>query len=254
VNAIRLFNEAVTDLRRGFQTIPQLPLEMALVESLLEAAAAAPQPQVEAAAPTIPPTGDEPQATAAETGQSNDSAPVTTTGGAPVTAAGETPAPAPQAEESQSTTPAGGLSLAQMTGAWEQVLQAVRQRNPAAEGALRSGCRPVEVQGSEVVITFPYPFLREKLGDPQRKSELQDALSEVLGIQCRVKLVLADEYKPRPRSTPPAEPGNPAPASASAPKAESSGQTDHEAEEEAVPPNVSRWIKEHGGTVEFVES
>ncbi|MGC9333260.1 MAG: DNA polymerase III subunit gamma/tau, partial [Anaerolineae bacterium] len=34
--AIRLFNKAITDLRRGFQSIPQLPLELALVESLLD--------------------------------------------------------------------------------------------------------------------------------------------------------------------------------------------------------------------------
>ena len=36
LRSIRLFNEAVTDLRRGLQTVPQLPLELALVESALE--------------------------------------------------------------------------------------------------------------------------------------------------------------------------------------------------------------------------
>ncbi|MGD8794258.1 MAG: DNA polymerase III subunit gamma/tau, partial [Anaerolineae bacterium] len=143
VNAIRLFNQAVTDLRRGFQTIPQLPLEMALVESLLDAPA--PQPQVEATPPTpAPATGDQPPATAAETEPGADSAPapaaeqapvtaageapVTAAGEAPVTAAGEAPAttaeetqaPASQVKESPSTAPAGGLSLAQMTDAWEQ--------------------------------------------------------------------------------------------------------------------------------------
>ncbi|MGD8624758.1 MAG: DNA polymerase III subunit gamma/tau [Anaerolineae bacterium] len=284
VNAIRLFNQAVTDLRRGFQTIPQLPLEMALVESLLDAPA--PQPQVEATPPTpAPATGDQPPATAAETEPGADSAPapaaeqapvtaageapVTAAGEAPVTAAGEAPAttaeetqaPASQVKESPSTAPAGGLSLAQMTDAWEQVLQAVRQRNPAAEGALRSGCQPVEVQGNEVIITFPYPFLRDKLGDPQRRTELQDALSEVMGVPCIVKLVLAGEYKPRPRNAPPANPENPAPKQTPAPAsrpaagatAESSDQAAYAAEKPDVPPNLSRWIKEHGGTVEFVD-
>ena len=39
--------------------------------------------------------------------------------------------------------------------------------------------------GMEVVVTFPYPFLRDKLGDPQRRAEIQDALSEALGLACR---------------------------------------------------------------------
>ena len=40
--AIRRFNDATTELRRGFQTIPQLPLEMAVVETILEGEGAPP--------------------------------------------------------------------------------------------------------------------------------------------------------------------------------------------------------------------
>jgi hypothetical protein len=82
-----------------------------------------------------------------------------------------------------------------------------------------------------------------------------------MGVPCIVKLVLAGEYKPRPRNAPPANPENPAPKQTPAPAsrpaagatAESSDQAAYAAEKPDVPPNLSRWIKEHGGTVEFVD-
>jgi hypothetical protein len=125
----------------------------------------------------------------------------------------------------------------------------VRQRNPATEGALRSQCKPVEVQNDEVVITFPFPFLREKLVDPGRKGEIQDALSEVLKANCRVKLVLASEYvsatTPHPADAPAAvfqETG-----SNSAEQAEG-----EELDVEEVAQELTRWAEERGGQVTIV--
>ena len=192
VRAIRLFNEASTDLRRGFQTIPQLPLELALVESL---------------------AGVEPSSTQAgpadRSGEANSSGPAAAGSQPDLPQArsqrvAEQSAPLLSGSEADVSPPAsppsaaaaGTVTLEQLTEAWDEVLRAVRRLNPTAEGALRSGCQPVEVNGNEVVVTFPYPFLREKLGDPQRKMEIQEALGEVLGIKCRLKLVLASEHQP----------------------------------------------------------
>jgi DNA polymerase-3 subunit gamma/tau len=224
LQAIRLFNEAATELRRGLQTVPQLPLELALVEVSLEpgAAQAAVQPVHQARVPyktssrPAPSASTTPAAAASPARHAPEkvTAPIVAGTAAPTTREKVAPAgTAPASPQTQATAPAEGttapaaqapaatapapVSLAQVEGAWVQILQAVRQRNPLVEGALRTNCKPVEVYEDEIVIAFPYAFLRDKLGDPRRRDEIQDALAEVLGVNCRVKLVMESEHTPR---------------------------------------------------------
>ena len=255
LRSIRLFNEAVTDLRRGLQTIPQLPLELALVESTMEAEASqAPSQTVRqeqvlyqtSPATVSNPVVSPPKAEASPVEEQEVSPP--------------TPAPAPTempASEEEAVVeveiPAeqpstGSLTLAQVEQAWTMVLHAVRQRNPATEGALRTQCEPVEVSGDEVVITFPFPFLREKLVDPKRKAEIQDALSEVLNTKCRIRFVKASEYVPGPQANPALLPS--APDQSEAAPAEPDAQLD----EQRVAQEVTRWAKERGGQVRILPS
>jgi hypothetical protein len=120
------------------------------------------------------------------------------------------------------------------------VLQAVRQLNPATQAVLNSGCKPVEVNGEEIVVTFPFAFLREKLGDPQRRAEIQDALAEVLHVNCRLRLVLASDYAPRqqvPRANPTAVREQSAPAFAAG----------------GVPDPISEWAEKRGGQAKFIQ-
>jgi DNA polymerase-3 subunit gamma/tau len=254
LRSIRLFNEAITDLRRGLQTVPQLPLEMALVESTLgteapqvpdqtvrqervlyqtsprtasRPAAAQPKAGASPAAEQEAPAPD-PTATLAQTPSSEGEAPVVKQ---------ETPAPQP---------PAGSLTLAQVEQAWGMVLHAVRLSNPATEGALRTQCKPVEVAGDEVIITFPFPFLREKLVDPQRKAEIQDALTEVLSVKCRIKLVMASDYVPGPQVNPTPLPSMPARSEPAEPAP--GAQID----DQEVAQELTRWAEERGGQVKIV--
>ena len=167
------------------------------------------------------------------------------------------PVEPPQAQEEQAATlvvpaeepPAGALTLAQVEQAWAMVLDAVRQRNPATQGALRSDCKPVEVRNDEVVITFPFPFLRDKLVDPGRKGEIQDALSEVLNAKCRVKLVLASEYVPATAPNPVTAP----PAASQEAESNSAEQAEgDELDVEEVAQELTRWAEERGGQVTIV--
>jgi DNA polymerase-3 subunit gamma/tau len=226
LRAIHLFNESATDLKRGLQTIPQLALEMALVESTLE-------PQ--APEPAVPPARAGESAQAAPTPPSSQPQPE-------VHRVAEQPAPAqmPARAEPASEPQAAveSMTLKQVRQAWAQVLQAVRQRNPATQAVLNTGCEPVEVNGDEIVVTFPFSFLREKLGDLQRRMEIQEALSEVLRTRCRLRLVLAAEYTPRQQPAPAA------PAQAAAEPA-----LDDQALDE-----ISRWAQERGGQARIVQS
>jgi DNA polymerase-3 subunit gamma/tau len=107
--------------------------------------------------------------------------------------------PAP-VESTLSSSSEDELSVGQIEAAWNDLLAAVRMRNPATQGLLNSGCKPVEVTGNRVTITFPYKFLKAKLAEPQRQVEVTDAFSEVLGMPCAVRFVLENEFQP---STPP---------------------------------------------------
>jgi DNA polymerase-3 subunit gamma/tau len=231
LRAIRLFNEAATDLKSGLQAIPQLPLEMALVESTLEPTAPG---------TTMPPAPEHvsPQAEAKPRRVAEAPAP------APKAEAQATAAPVAVAEPQP---PAASLSVKQVQVSWDKVLQAVRQRNPTTYGALNTDCQAVEVNGNEIVITFPHPFLREKLNDSQRRTEIEEALSEVFGTTQRARFVMASEYTPRsrPSTVPAADRTAPAPAMDETPASP--------ATEGEVPEPISRWAAERGAQVKLVD-
>ncbi|MGD8397737.1 MAG: DNA polymerase III subunit gamma/tau [Anaerolineae bacterium] len=269
LRAIRLFNEAATDLRRGFQSIPQLPLEMALVESLHEdEAPPAAQGSPVASKPASPAPSTKPVASGTQsTASAAQSLAPTAQSPAPTA---QSPAPAAQQQAPAAHRVAEALpddlTLEKMNAAWDRVLQAVRERNLTAEAVLRTGCHPVEVNGNEVVVTFPYPILGEKLAHPERHIEIQEALSEVVGARCRVKLVLATEYRPRQapavREAPAAQ-GGTADASGAESTPERQGAPDPAAGESADdtednagfdPHDLSRlseWAEERGGRVVY---
>jgi hypothetical protein len=100
------------------------------------------------------------------------------------------------------------------------------------------------VNGNEVVVAFPFPFLGEKLGDPQRKEEIQQALSEVLGTKCRLKLVLASEYKPEQKPLP-------APATLGA---EPPAEPEPPALDDRALDEIAKWAEERGGKTKLIES
>jgi len=251
---LRLFNDAVTDLRRGLQTIPQLSLEMALVDSVLDPDAVQSPAQAVRQGPVLyqvpspvaaPPVAAQSEAQAPQT-QEQEAPPPALPATFPQTPNHEGEAHAARQEAPVPQSPARALTLAQVEQVWAAILQAVRQRNPTTEAALRTQCKPVEVTGDQVVVTFPFPFLREKLVAPQRQSEIQDALAEVLKVNCRIKLVNAEEYVPDPAANPappPSMPAAPQPAERAA---------DTLPDEQQVAKELARWAKEHGGQVTIV--
>jgi hypothetical protein len=88
--------------------------------------------------------------------------------------------------------------------------------------------------------------LREKLVEPQRKAEIQDALTEVLHNKCRVKLIQDSEYVPSLQA-------NPAPPRAAMVQSEPDQKApDSELDEQQVTQEVTRWAEERGGQVKIV--
>jgi DNA polymerase III subunit gamma/tau len=224
LRAIRLFNEATVGLRRGVESVPQLPLELALVESLLDEAGSAGGPaRVRPEPPATQPVVSRPPSTAATR---------------PAAAVEVAPQAEPVADAGAAAVPAacGPLALDRVQGEWRKVLNAMRGRNPTTQAVLSSGCRPVEVEGDQLLITVPSAILGEKLRDPQRTLELEQVLNEVLQVRCRVKLVLAADYQPRTESPVPAAPPS----------------VVEETSASETLDKIADWAKERGGKAKLV--
>ncbi len=169
LGALRAFNEASSDARSGWQ--PQLPLEIAFVESV-EALGTAP-----AEAP--------PQAAA------------------PSPAAAPQAAPPPQPEqpgEEAAGNAASAIQLADVHQRWREVIGAARQMDLAVEALLKSG-NLVGVEGNVVVFQVPSDILRNKIESDQNQTIIEAALQQVFGrplhLRCRVQAAQAEQKSGR---------------------------------------------------------
>jgi len=270
LEALHRFNEAVTDLKGGLQTLPHLPLEMALVESVLrpERGGLPQEPRSQAAAQPM-------QVRSVEVGQAKAEAP-SPAGNNTIAAQGAgTVRPQPKVsgqvvaeaglvsavrEEPPSAVlyqTGSELTLDQVQRRWPEIVAAVQAINKTTAAVLRSNCQPVDLADDQIVVTVPSSILRDKLENPQRKVEIQEAVSNVLGVRSRIKLALATEYtarapRPGPQSQPQAAtPGITGQAASMDERSESrsvSGVDDDQALDE-----ISRWAAERGGQATVVK-
>ena len=261
MQAIRNFSDATTDIRRGgLDSIPQLPLEMAFVQSLLASDAPAqtvPPRQESAAAPsrTLRDTARpllQPQPPAARPLETK-SAPAPT----PPHLSGTQDHEAQQPPATASAQPAlyqkaEAIELEEVRLRWNQFLQSMRLRNRATQAVLASGCLPVAVQGNQVIITVPSGILAEKLRDAQRHAEIEQEMSKELGTRCRVKLVVEAEYTGAAAATRQETQAVPPKHSQDAGHKEqdTTGQGEPE---NSVPDPLAQWARQRGGEARLIE-
>ncbi|HNS49585.1 MAG TPA: DNA polymerase III subunit gamma/tau [Anaerolineae bacterium] len=261
VQAIRLFNDATTDIKRGgLDSIPQLPLEMALVQSFLEggagvlfstsgpaASAAVPHPAVrEAPAPALRPRSTEPQPhpqyASPDRARSQ-----------PAQEAEGPQAASPVVPESTEQSPAQATSsfeLDEVQSKWKQIVRAMRQHNYATQAVLASGCKPVAVMGDQVTITVPSRILAEKLRDAARHTEIENVMARELGTHCRVKLVVEADYAPADLAVP----GRVQAAGQTPTQGAEPAAPDTQADaQDSVPDPLIEWAQQRGGTARLVD-
>ena len=207
--AVRLFNQAAAEAKGGWQ--PQLPLEMAFIEAALP-------PETQGPNPRTPSAQDVPRTR--PPARHSTSSPVT---GRPAPARsapsewpsrrdGVPPSPAPSPSPSPSSPveairepepePAYGgpvgrddsLTPEVVRSLWSEFLNALRPRNLSLEALMRS-CEPVAVEGDVVSLGFAHNFHRSKVEEEQNKRVVEDVLSRLVGRQCRVRCVLANQER-----------------------------------------------------------
>ena len=201
VRAVKLFNQAASDLRSSWQ--PQLPLELAYIEAVMGekqttgAAAGNPTPsRAERSVPPVAPpasaTPTTPQATtpapprAAHARATSSTAPV-----APIKLTESNPAPAHETR----LAPGATLSLEVMQQQWDHILAVLKTHGGMPIKALLSSCKLVNVEGSTLVLSWPSEILRGKYEDAKTKRLVEDVISEAIGSRVMTRCVVGAKAK-----------------------------------------------------------
>jgi len=163
---MKSFNNAAVDTRGGWQ--PSLSLELALAEALeipddTHASGSGPQ-----AAPIK-------TAKAVTTGQSVKTESVNRA------AVGEVEGSGKEA----------GISLAEINKSWKDIRAVIKPAHPAVEALLNS-CKPMEVRGDELILGFQSDTVRALMDKPENLDATQKAITDVLGVELRVKCAVTN--------------------------------------------------------------
>ncbi len=88
--------------------------------------------------------------------------------------------------------PTIGNFLEEIRRVWPKVLEAVKRDGRATHAILSEG-EPVEAGGDQVVVSFPYPFHRDKMAEEGHRRIVRAALARVLGREVQLEVVLGEE-------------------------------------------------------------
>jgi len=168
VRAIRLFNQAIFELRSSVN--PTLPLEVALIESIMD-----------------------------ETVERHISAPMSSS--PPVNKVSpDSPGlkknlVVPSSTEMSTDTPpsenSGSLSVETLRSEWDRVLASVRMKNKMAEALLRDA-EPIKIEEKQIFLGFRYEGHAERF-EKQAKGKvlIEKAIEEIFSQPYRVKCILS---------------------------------------------------------------
>ncbi len=196
--SIKLFNQAALDLRGGWQ--PQLPLELALVESLQQPVAAAPTTTAAAPVrrttpampPMAPPVAQKPQSAPAKPAERKaEAAPkvekIQSTS-APTSPLIDPPTPIAEASPSGEAT---SLTLEQVHAQWPEILNEVKAQSLPTQALLRS-CKLLGVEGVTVTLGWPSNTLKDKFESSKSRDLVADVMTEVLSQKVVIRSLVDD--------------------------------------------------------------
>jgi DNA polymerase-3 subunit gamma/tau len=210
VGAIKRFNDAGQAMR--YSARPQIPFELAYIESALEVGsgaagtepeAATSEKQAAASTPELQPVRSGRRRRAAPAGLAASHQPVTRDEASPVLTE-DSPEAAPDAsgEGPELAVPpaaSGGLSLDWIRGHWNLVLLKVNSQSRQVRALLNSAY-PIGVGGDVVTLGCEGTFHRDRLQDDERRKIVEDVLGEVVGAAIRVSCTVDSNVRQLLRS------------------------------------------------------
>ena len=181
--AIKLFNQAASDLRGGWQ--PQLPLELALVEALQQPIASAPVAVSATAARKPAPTTVHPQAAVTQPIEPKAERP------SPTSTPVQRPVEEPMAHVSVEPAVASAFAIEEIQTRWPDVMRDVKSRSVPTEALLKS-CHILNVEGSTVILSWPTEHLKSKFESGKSQRLVEDVLSEMLAQKVLIRSLVED--------------------------------------------------------------
>lgn len=210
VRSIRLFTEAAQSQRGSLQ--PQLPLELAVVETTLQPSRAegypspvqpsppssAPRAQAvaEATAPSPKGRGDaETMPPAPATKRRGEVASLTSPPGGHGHSEAEPLAsdPAPKRKE-EPVSVSHGSRLHDVVAQWDHICAAINRQNKSLAGLLKD-CYPLDAVDGQVSLGVYYPFHQKQLEEAKKRDLLEQTLGQFLGGSVRVTFKLTPKSK-----------------------------------------------------------
>ena len=91
--------------------------------------------------------------------------------------------------------PSAALSLDAVQHKWAHVLEVLKTHNLPTQALMRS-CKPLNVEGSTLVLSWPSEMLRGKYEDAKTKRLVEDVISEAVGVHVLTRCVVAAKGKP----------------------------------------------------------
>jgi len=180
LTAAKLFGQ----LEIGFDNYSTLPLELALVDSILASKEVEEVPTkqteeelrqpTEVATPPVSPSAQpQPEQPTAEPEPSE---------GAPPTAPEVTAAPPPQP----------GSETEKLRLNWKQVVEQAPEdtkKTPAVAILRSAGVKPVAIEEDTIVLAFRYPYHKEQIEKPENQQIAEKIISSFLGRSCQIRCI-----------------------------------------------------------------
>jgi DNA polymerase-3 subunit gamma/tau len=182
-----------------------LPLELALVDSTLpdeEKSEPAPRAQAEPAARKINPAAPPPPAPKANpvaAAPRPAAPPVEKKATEPAPPVSRPPAartdPPPKAPAHVESALAAGSPIEQLQAQWTKIINEApngMNKTPAA-ALLRSGSRPLEIQGDTIILSFKFRSHKENMEKIENQKTADKIVSSFMGCACKVRCVYEHE-------------------------------------------------------------
>jgi len=202
LTALKLFGE----LECGFNSYSTLPLELALIDSILTEKEARviptpkveeelPQPVAAVTEPTVTPPPPQPEEAKAKP-KKRAAKPE------PVEAKAEVTTPPAEAEpveaKTEVTTPPAppGSEIERISANWKQIIEQAPEdtrRTPAIAILRSAGIRVVTMEGDTVTLSFKYAYHKEQIEKLENQRTAEKILSHFLGHPCHIRCIYEPE-------------------------------------------------------------
>ncbi len=175
---IRIFNIAINDKGASWQ--PTLPLEMAFLETLEISPTEKPASRKGPVKKTKPP---------AKTPDKKAQTPVKKPQPQIKTPDKKAPDPVkksqPPVEDKPASKPETDQQPLTVLQSWKEILERVRDANPATQGILNS-CKPLGIKDNQLVLSFGSEAIKEKMEGNDHLKITQDVIEKVIGVKLPV--------------------------------------------------------------------